>query len=111
MNLNYESNDKIASEGFFSAPRLLAISPPPLFFWLSLTFTLVLYFSFDPSVVLFHFFLFLDTGPPSPFLFWLQRIQLLAYSIRAREKLRGKERKKVSNDDNTQFDKTDEGLN
>ena len=43
------------------------------------------------------------------FPFWL-RIQLLTYSERARES-GGKGKKKVSNDDNTQFDKTDKGLN
>lgn len=79
-----------------------------LSFWFSLTFTLVLHFSFNPSVVLLHFF-----SPLSqPCLSSLLVAEDSSASIFHKSKRdRGKERKKVSNGDNTQFDKTDKGLN
>lgn len=65
MNLNYKYNDKIASEGSFSVPSLGYFSSS-LYFWLTLTFTLVLYFSFDPSVLFHFFFYFCSTQAPPP---------------------------------------------
>ncbi len=105
MNLNYESNDKIASEGSFSAPSLLATSPPSS---LSGSLSLLLLFFISLSIpVLFSFtFSFFSQPRPSSFLVTEDSTASIF-----REKLRGKERKKVSNDDNTQFDKTDKGLN
>lgn len=77
-------------------------------FWPPSHLTLVLYFSFNLGVfICFHFlnlvFLFY-------FFILLKKLQLLSYSLRARQ-TEGERRKKVSNDDNTQFDKTDKGLN
>lgn len=83
----------LSLRGYFSSLSL----------FLSLTFTFVLCFSFSHGVV--HYISFFRSHILSPFLLEEDSTASIFH------KSKRKARKKVSNDDNTQFDKTDKGLN